>query len=35
MRVPGVKEVEVEVVWEPEWNISMADDNVKQALGAL
>ncbi|WP_456458992.1 metal-sulfur cluster assembly factor [Nitratifractor sp.] len=34
-RVPGVKEVEVEVVWEPEWNISMADDNVKKALGAL
>jgi metal-sulfur cluster biosynthetic enzyme len=35
MRVPGVKEVEVEVVWEPEWNISMAEDNVKKALGAL
>jgi metal-sulfur cluster biosynthetic enzyme len=35
MRVPGVKEVEVEVVWEPEWNISMAEENVKKALGAL
>ncbi len=34
-RVPGVKNVEIEVVWEPEWNISMADDNVKKALGAL
>ena len=35
MRVDGVKDVEIEVVWEPEWNISMADDNVKEALGAL
>jgi len=34
-RIDGVKDVEVEVVWEPEWNISMAEDNVKQALGAL
>ncbi|BDY13666.1 metal-sulfur cluster assembly factor [Hydrogenimonas cancrithermarum] len=33
--IPGVGEVEVEVVWEPAWNISMADDNVKKALGAL
>ena len=24
--------VEVEVVWEPAWNISMAEDNVKEAL---
>jgi metal-sulfur cluster biosynthetic enzyme len=35
MTVPGVKSAEVEVVWEPAWNISMADDNVKKALGAL
>ena len=35
MRVEGAGDVEVEVVWEPEWNISMADDNVKKALGAL
>ena len=35
MNVKGVKDVEIEVVWEPEWNISMADDNVKKALGAL
>ncbi len=35
MRVEGVKDVDIEVVWEPEWNISMADDNVKKALGAL
>ena len=34
-RIDEVNEVEVEVVWEPEWNISMADDNVKQALGSL
>jgi len=33
-KLPDVKEVEVEVVWEPVWNISMADDNVKKALGA-
>jgi len=25
----------VEVVWEPAWNISMADDNVKKALGGM
>jgi len=34
-RIDDVKEVEVEVVWDPEWNISMAEDNVKQALGSL
>ncbi len=33
-KMPDVKEAEVEVVWEPVWNISMADDNVKKALGA-
>lgn len=27
-----VREAEVEVVWEPEWNITMADDNVKDQL---
>jgi metal-sulfur cluster biosynthetic enzyme len=32
-KLPDVKDVDVEVVWEPEWNISMADDNVKKALG--
>ena len=35
MRVEGVKNVEVEVVWEPQWNISMAEDSVKKALGGL
>ena len=33
-KLPNVKEIDVEVVWEPVWNISMADDNVKKALGA-
>jgi metal-sulfur cluster biosynthetic enzyme len=35
-RIEDVGEVEVEVVWEPSWNISMADENVKAALsGAM
>ena len=34
-RIEDVKEIDVEVVWEPAWNISMAADNVKQALGAM
>ena len=33
-KLPNVKDIDVEVVWEPVWNISMADDNVKKALGA-
>ena len=32
-KLEGVGEVEVKIVWEPAWNISMADDNVKKALG--
>ncbi len=31
----GVSECEVEIVWEPAWNITMASDEVKKALGAL
>jgi len=34
-KLDGVGEVEVEVVWEPAWNISMADENVKKALGGF
>ncbi|NPA73348.1 MAG: DUF59 domain-containing protein [Epsilonproteobacteria bacterium] len=34
-RLDGVSECEVEIVWEPAWNISMASDEVKKALGAL
>ena len=32
-KMANIKEVEVEVVWEPVWNISMADEHVKKALG--
>jgi len=32
-KLDGVGVVEVEVVWEPEWNISMADEHVRQKLG--
>jgi metal-sulfur cluster biosynthetic enzyme len=32
-KVEGVHNCEVNVVWEPAWNITMAADNVKQALG--
>jgi len=32
-KMAGIKDVDVEVVWEPVWNITMADDNVKKALG--
>jgi len=32
-KMVNIKSVEVEIVWEPVWNISMADDNVKKALG--
>ena len=30
-----VQNVEVEVVWEPAWNISMATDEVKKKLSGL
>ena len=33
-KMANIKSVDVEVVWEPAWNITMADDNVKKALGA-
>ncbi|HIE34620.1 MAG TPA: DUF59 domain-containing protein [Campylobacterales bacterium] len=34
-KIEGVKEAKVEIVWDPPWNISMASDNVKKALGAM
>jgi len=34
-KLDGVGTIEVEVVWEPAWNISMADDNVKKALAGI
>ena len=33
--LPKVELANVEVVWEPVWNISMADDNVKAKLGGM
>lgn len=32
LKMANIKEVEVDLVWEPEWNITMADEHVKQAL---
>ena len=32
-KMANIKEVEIDLVWEPEWNPTMADDNVKKALG--
>ena len=34
-KMANIKDVEVDVVWEPVWNITMANDNVKKALGAI
>lgn len=34
-KIDGVNSCEVEVVWEPAWNVTMANDEVKKALGAL
>ena len=34
-KIENVGSIEIEVVWEPAWNISMADDNVKEALGGM
>ncbi|EAU00274.1 MULTISPECIES: metal-sulfur cluster assembly factor [Campylobacter] len=34
LRVDGIKECDIELVWEPAWNIEMANDEVKKALGA-
>ena len=33
--LPTVELVEVEVVWEPEWNITMATDEVKKKLSGI
>ncbi|QCD52389.1 metal-sulfur cluster assembly factor [Campylobacter sp. RM16192] len=34
LSVEGVNECDINLVWEPAWNISMASDEVKAALGA-
>ena len=31
--IPGVKEVQVELVWEPQWEPEMMSDEAKHALG--
>jgi len=33
LKVEGVRECEIEIVWEPAWNASMASDEVKKAMG--
>ncbi|MBE0490726.1 MAG: DUF59 domain-containing protein [Sulfurospirillum sp.] len=33
-RLDGVESCEVTIVWEPAWNITMASEEVKKALGA-
>ncbi len=35
LKLPDINSVDVEIVWEPEWNISMASDEVKKALGGI
>lgn len=32
-KMAGIKDVTIDLVWEPEWNITMASDHVKKALG--
>ncbi|MBE3609116.1 metal-sulfur cluster assembly factor [Campylobacter californiensis] len=34
LRVDGIKECDIDLVWEPVWTIQMASDEVKKALGA-
>lgn len=33
--LPKVQLASIEVVWEPAWNISMADEHVKKQLGGM
>lgn len=33
MRVEDVEKADINIVWEPAWNITMANDEVKHALG--
>ncbi len=33
--IDAVQNIEVEVVWEPAWNISMASDDVKRQLSGM
>ena len=31
-KLDGIAEVDIDLVWEPAWNITMADDHVKKVL---
>lgn len=33
-KLEGIDTCDIEIVWEPAWNIMMASDEVKKALGA-
>lgn len=33
LRVDGINSCDIDLVWEPEWNIMMASEDVKKALG--
>jgi metal-sulfur cluster biosynthetic enzyme len=33
LSVPGVHDVDIELVWEPPWNQSMLSEGAKQQLG--
>jgi metal-sulfur cluster biosynthetic enzyme len=33
--LPNVQNAQAVVVWEPEWNITMAEDHVKKALAGI
>lgn len=32
-KIDGVENANIQIVWEPAWNITMANDEVKKALG--
>ena len=32
-KMANIKSVEIDLVWEPEWNPTMADEHVKKVLG--
>jgi metal-sulfur cluster biosynthetic enzyme len=34
LKVNGINDCELNLVWEPAWNITMASNEVKEALGA-
>lgn len=34
LKLDEVESCDIEIVWEPAWNITMASDTVKKALGA-